>query len=149
MEREIHPTVIVSSYYSALEEATKLTKEISTSIDTSKDEDLIYKIVRSCIGTKFVSQWSTLITKLAVDAVKCVRVEQNNTVEIDVKRYAKVEKLPGAKLEDCRVLDGVMFNKDVTHAQMERKIKNPRVILLDSPLEYKKGESMTNMEMTS
>lgn len=32
---------------------------------------------------------------------------------------------------------------------MERKIKNPRVILLDSPLEYKKGESMTNMEMTS
>lgn len=51
-----------------------------------------------------------------MDAVKTVRVEQNNTVEIDVKRYAKVEKLPGARLEDCRVLDGVMFNKDVTHA---------------------------------
>ncbi len=55
LEREIHPTVIVSSYYSALDEAMKLTREISTSIDMSKDEDLIYKIVRSCIGTKFVS----------------------------------------------------------------------------------------------
>lgn len=31
---------------------------------------------------------------------------------------------------------------------MKRKIKNPRVILLDCPLEYKKGESMTNMEFT-
>ena len=30
---------------------------------------------------------------------------------------------------------------------MRRKIENPRVILLDCPLEYKKGESMTNLEM--
>ena len=41
-----------------------------------------------------------------------------------------------------------MFNKDVTHPGMRRVIKNPRVVLLDCPLEYKKGESMTNMEFT-
>ena len=51
-------------------------------------------------------------------------------------------------LEDCRVLDGVMFNKDVCHPGMRRRIENPRVCLLDCPLEYKKGESMTNMEFT-
>lgn len=31
---------------------------------------------------------------------------------------------------------------------MRRTIKNPRVVLLDCNLEYKKGESQTNMEMT-
>ena len=31
---------------------------------------------------------------------------------------------------------------------MRRKVKNPRVILLDCPLEYKKGESQTNIEFT-
>ena len=31
---------------------------------------------------------------------------------------------------------------------MRRYIKNPRIILLDSPLEYKKGESQTSMEMS-
>lgn len=41
-----------------------------------------------------------------------------------------------------------MFNKDVTHPGMRRVIKNPRVVLLDCTLEYKKGESMTNMEFT-
>jgi T-complex protein 1 subunit gamma len=51
-------------------------------------------------------------------------------------------------MEDCEVLNGVMFNKDVTHPQMRREIRNPRVVLLDCPLEYKKGESMTNMEFT-
>jgi T-complex protein 1 subunit gamma len=40
-----------------------------------------------------------------------------------------------------------MFNKDLTHPGMRRRIENPRVILLDCPLEYKKGESMTNLEM--
>ena len=35
--------------------------------------------------------------------------------EIDTKRYAKIEKIPGGTIEESRVLDGVMFNKDVTH----------------------------------
>lgn len=41
-----------------------------------------------------------------------------------------------------------MFNKDVTHARMRRRIERPRVLLLDCPLEYKKGESGTNVEIT-
>merc|ERR1719262_1265430 len=69
-------------------------------------------------------------------------------VEIDIKRYAKVEKIPGGELGECEVLNGVMFNKDITHPRMRREIKNPRVLLLDCPLEYKKGESQTNVEVT-
>lgn len=32
---------------------------------------------------------------------------------------------------------------------MRRKIANPRIILLDCTLEYKKGESQTNVEITN
>merc|ERR1712176_1390204 len=67
--------------------------------------------------------------------------------EIDIKRYAKVEKLPGGAIEDSQVLRGVMFNKDVTHPKMKRRIENPRILLLDCNLEYKKGESQTNIEI--
>ena len=35
----------------------------------------------------------------------------SNKLSLDVKRYAKVEKIPGGALEDCEVLDGVMLNK--------------------------------------
>ena len=90
-----------------------------------------------------------MIVNLAVKGVKTVYVKDSQgNVEIDVKRYAKIEKIPGGVMEDCEVLNGVMFNKDVTHPQMRRDIPNPRVVLLDCPLEYKKGESMTNMEFT-
>lgn len=69
-------------------------------------------------------------------------------MEVDIKRYAKVEKIPGGEIADCSVLSGVMFNKDVTHSKMRRRIENPRILLLDTPLEYKKGESQTNVEIT-
>jgi len=45
------------------------------------------------------------------------------------------------------VLQGVMIEKDVTHPRMRRRIENPRIILLDCPLEYKKAESATALEM--
>ena len=87
---------------------------------------------------------------LAVTAVKTVAEEvkgEGNKKIIDIKRYAKVEKIPGGELSECRVLNGVMFNKDVTHAKMSRSILNPRILLLDCPLEYKKGESNANIEI--
>ena len=109
----------------------------------------ITNIVNSSIGTKFASKWGKLIVDLAVKAVRTVYRKDGESVEIDTKRYAKVEKIPGGSLEESTVLDGVMFNKDVTHPGMRRTVDNPRVVLLDCPLEYKKGESMTNMEFTA
>merc|ERR1719235_2093468 len=90
-----------------------------------------------------------MISDLALKAVTTVVIEKpGGRKEIDVKRYAKVEKIPGGDLSDCTVLDGVMVNKDITHPRMRREIKNPRVVLLDCPLEYKKGESQMNVEVT-
>merc|ERR1711876_130610 len=85
-----------------------------------------------------------------MDAVKTVTIESSGGKrEIDIKRYAKVEKLPGGTIEDSQVLKGVMFNKDVVHPKMKRKLENPRVLLLDCNLEYKKGESQTNIEIVN
>ncbi|CCO36515.1 T-complex protein 1 subunit gamma Short=TCP-1-gamma [Rhizoctonia solani AG-1 IB] len=67
---------------------------------------------------------------------------------IDIKRYARVEKVPGGTIEESQVLSGVLINKDITHPKMRRRIANPRIILLDCPLEYKKGESQTNIEIS-
>jgi T-complex protein 1 subunit gamma len=146
IEKNIHPTIVVNAYFKALEEIIRLTEEMGVDVDVDNDED-ITKIIRSCIGTKFSHKWGDLIVDLAIKAVKTVVKVSGKNIQIDLKRYAKVEKIPGGLIEDCVVLDGVMFNKDVTHGEMRRVIKNPRIVLLDCPLEYKKGESMTNIEL--
>lgn len=146
IEKKLHPTLIVSGYMKALEDGLEIMKSIAYNIDMDNQE-AVREVVRGAIDTKFVSRWGNLISDLAIKAVRTVAVDKAGRKEIDVKRFAKVEKISGGDLSQCEVLDGVMFNKDITHPRMRREIKNPRVLLLDCPLEYKKGESQTNVEV--
>jgi len=146
LERNIHPIIIISAFKSALHDAIKIIDDISKPVDVESQEEML-NLIKSSIGTKFVSRWSDLMCKLALDAVKTVAKEDEGKREVDIKRYARVEKVPGGEIEDSKVLDGVMLNKDITHPSMRRRIENPRIVLLDCPLEYKKGESQTSAEI--
>ena len=79
-----------------------------------------------------------LACDMAIKAVRTVHMTRDGRTEIDIKRFAKVEKIPGGSIEDSMVLDGVMMNKDITHPKMARRIENPRILLLDCGLEYTK-----------
>merc|ERR1719436_352976 len=116
LEEKIHPTVIIQAYRQALEDSVNLLREkVATPIDLA-DKVAVRKVIQSCVGTKFISKWSDMACDIAMDAVKTVTIESSGGKrEIDIKRYAKVEK--------------------------------PRILLLDCNLEYKKGESQTNMEI--
>jgi T-complex protein 1 subunit gamma len=147
LEYNMHPTQIVGGYNQAMQATLKLCESMAVTIDTDNMEEMS-RLVSSCLGTKFSSRWGPMMCNMALEATMLVATEENGRKEIDIKRYCKVEKIPGGELGDCRVLKGVMFNKDVTHSKMARRIENPRVILLDCPLEYKKGDSQMNIEMT-
>ena len=146
-EKEIHPSVVVSGYYKALEDAINIAESIATPVNIENEQE-INDIIKSCLATKFASKWDNLISDLALKAVKTVYNKDSKVFDCDIKKYAKVEKIPGGELSECVVLDGVVLNKDVIHPQMRRRIENPRIVLLDSTLEYKKGESQTNCEFT-
>lgn len=155
LERNIHPVVIIKAFSSALDEALKVINDISVPVDTSSEKEML-ALIKTSIGTKFSSRWSDLMCSLALKAVRTVSVTAEDETPtspsgvktVDLKRYARVEKVPGGEIEDSKVLNGVMVNKDITHPKMRRRIENPRVILLDCPLEYKKGESQTNIEIS-
>ena len=152
LEKNLHPVQIIQSYKVALNECLKTIDQIGIDLNVDDEVEML-KLIKTSIGTKFVQRWSDLMCKLALQAVKIVSTSSkdfnNNDIKsIDLKRYARVEKVPGGDIEDSCVLSGVMINKDVTHPKMRRKIDNPRVVLLDCPLEYKKGESQTNIEIS-
>lgn len=148
LERNIHPVLIISAFKRALEDALQVIEAVSIPVNVN-DDKAMYNLISSSIGTKFVARWSELMCNLALKAVRTVSFDAGGgRKEVDIKRYARVEKIPGGEIEESRVLDGVMLNKDITHPKMRRRIENPRIILLDCPLEYKKGESQTNIEIS-
>lgn len=149
LEQQMHPTVIIRDYKRALDDMISLLEgPLSVPVDRN-DKAALANVVKGCVGTKFISRWEELAVNIALDAVNTVLIEENGHTEIDIKRYAKIEKIPGGTIDDSVILKGVMLNKDVTHPKMKRYIKNPRIMLLDCPLEYKKGESQTNVEITN
>lgn len=94
IQNNIHPIVIISAFKKALEDALQIVEDISNPVDVNNTEEMM-ALIKSSIGTKFVSTWSDLMCKLALDAVRCVAVEEDGTgkTEVDIKRYARVEKV--------------------------------------------------------
>ena len=178
IRNNVHPTVIVQAYSKALQVAVQIMEQSAIHVDVEKDMSLMKKLVESTLSTKFSSRWNDKMVEMALSAVLIVaqhtkKDKENVSVissmevdealsvkpkkpspfqvteaEVDLKRYAKIEKIPGGEMEDCIVLKGVMFQKDTVHTSMRRRIVKPRILLLDCPLEYKKGETQTNMEVT-
>jgi len=149
LDRNIHPLKIVKGYAEALSIALKAIDEVSIAVDVTNRNEL-ENVVKACLGTKFNSRQEELMCGLAVDATLrvCRKDTYTGNTEIDIKRYAKIEKIPGGAVEESRVLDGVMFNKDHIHPKMKRRIENPKIILLDCPLEYKKAETQIHVEVS-
>ncbi|KAK0257548.1 T-complex protein 1 subunit gamma [Friedmanniomyces endolithicus] len=148
LERNIHPVVIISAFKRVLADAVQVIQDTSIPVDVN-DDSVMRDLISTSIGTKFTSRYSDLMCSLALTAVRTVSHDAGGgKKEVDIKRYARVEKIPGGEIEDSTVLDGVMLNKDITHPKMRRRIENPRIVLLDCTLEYKKGESQTNIEIS-
>jgi len=146
LERNTHPRVIINGYTRALDDALKHLEAIAVTVDASDKQEMM-NVIQSCLGTKWVARYMDQMVRIAYDSVRYVCIDSaDKRREIDIKRYVRVEKIPGGEIEDSSVFPGVILNKDVIDANMRRKIENPRVILLDGTLEYKKSESQTTVE---
>uniref|UniRef100_A0A5S6QYG0 T-complex protein 1 subunit gamma n=1 Tax=Trichuris muris TaxID=70415 RepID=A0A5S6QYG0_TRIMR len=137
----IHPVHIIRALQAALTDVVshchdKLGKTISIN-----NEDELLHVVRSCVGSNITSSWMKIVVRMGIDAVKLVTVDAPFGKHIDIKRYVRVEKVPGGQIEESKLVKGVVLNKDILHASMPRRIKNPRIILLDSGLEFHKFQS--------
>lgn len=92
LQRNLHPTQIVAAYYKALEAALHVCSTLAVEIDVNNREEM-RRLIGSCIGTKFSSRYGMLMVDLAIDSVMKVVMEEGGRKEVDIKRFAKVEKV--------------------------------------------------------
>lgn len=110
------------------------------SIDIKGNEGMIKEIVKSGLNTK-ISKYIIDLEEIAIKAVNQIRSKT-----IDIKNI-KVEKVPGGKVEETKVFDGIILQKSLLDYTMRSRIENAKVLLIDFPLEYRKGENQMNIEM--
>lgn len=131
----------------ALSKAKDLCLDHLERISVDAKEEELLSIVSSSVSTKLCSILKVPIPQLALKAVLMIKSEDERR-KIDIKNDIKIDKILGS-FEESEIIDGILIEKDLIHSQMRRVIENPKILVLDSPLEYKKGESVTSMEFSN
>jgi archaeal chaperonin len=136
--KEVHPTVIVDGYQTAAERAISVLRDIADKVNL-EDKELFTKVARTAMASKLVSINAQELAKITVDAVLAVAEKGDETYKVDTDNI-KVEKKAGGAINDTKLIQGIVLDKEVVHGAMPKRIENAKIALLNCPLEIEKTE---------
>ncbi|PKA54842.1 T-complex protein 1 subunit epsilon [Apostasia shenzhenica] len=109
----IHPTVVSDSLHKLSLRAVDVLQSMAIPLELS-DRDSLVKSAATSLNSKVVSQYSSLLAPLAVDAVLSV-VDPDHPDLVDLRDIKIVKKL-GGTVDDTELVRGLVFDKKVSHA---------------------------------
>ncbi len=147
IEQEIHPTIIASGYRLAAEKAVEVLNSLAMTVEMS-DRNLLISIAETAMTGKGAESSKKLLSKIAVDAVTSVvdTTDGKNSVERD---NINVVKKVGGRVEDSELIRGMIIDKERIHPNMPQKIKDAKIILLNTAIELKDTEVDAEISITS
>merc|ERR1712112_109130 len=83
---------------------------------------------------------------IAVDAIMAVADMESRDVDFEL---IKMEGKVGGKLEDTMLVKGVLVDKDMSHPQMPKTVKDARIAILTCPFEPPKPKTKHKLDVTS
>ncbi|MGB9940373.1 thermosome subunit beta [Methanosarcina sp.] len=146
IEQEIHPTVIASGYRLAAEKAIEVLNSLAMTVEMS-DRNLLVSIAETAMTGKGAESSKKLLSGIAVDAVTSV-VDTNGKASVDRDNINVVKKV-GGRVEDSELIRGMIIDKERIHPNMPEKVKDAKIILLNSAIELKDTEVDAEISITS
>jgi len=133
LARGLHPTRIADGFEEACVIACKHLSTISDVIEFSKDNiEPLIETAMTTLSSKIINKYKRQMAKIAVEAVTKVANFETRDVNFDL---IKVEGKPGGTLEETKLINGIVVDKDFSHPQMPKEIKNAKMCILTCPFE--------------
>merc|ERR1719272_2563434 len=104
------------------------------------------KAAMTALGSKVVSAQKDQLGKICVDAVLSVALLDRRDVNFDL---IKVEGKVGGKLEDSQLIHGIIVDKDFSHPQMPKTVKDAKMVILTCPFEPPKPKTKHKLDIRS
>src|SRR5918912_781389 len=145
--KDVHPTVVVDGYRMASEKAIEILKEASTKVDAT-NRQILGKIAHTSMASKLVSVNAEPLSKVVIEAVLAVAEELgDNNFKVDADNI-KVEKKAGGSIDDTKLIQGVVLDKEVVHGAMPKRVENAKIALLNAALEIEKTEMSAEIRIS-
>lgn len=139
LDKGIHASRISEGFEKACEIGCKRLEAISTTVDIHKDgHAILHQTARSTLNSKVINRDRDHLAGLCVDAIMAVADLERKDVNMDL---IKVEGKVGGKLQDTRLVRGIVLDKDISHPQMPKTIANPKIAILTAPFEPPKPKT--------
>lgn len=145
LDRGLHPMKIADGYEHASLIALKKLDEIGDTFSI-EDRHSLVEVAKTTLSSKIVNRAHDKFAEIAVDAIMSVADLENKDVNFEL---IKISTKTGGELEDSQLIRGILVDKDFSHPQMSKVIKDAKIAILTCPFEPPKPKTKHGLEITS
>jgi len=138
LDNDVHPTIVVDGYELAANKALEFLKEIAITVKPD-DSETLKRIAMTALAGKVVRESSEKLADITVEAILRVATKEGDKYAASLDDI-KVEKKSGGSIDETTLIQGIVLDKEVVHSGMPKRLRNAKIILLNSPLEIEKTE---------
>lgn len=147
IDKGIHPLRISAGFDTACNIAIEQIKQITDKLEWSTDNiEPLVKTAMTSLGSKIVSRSHRKLAEIAVKAVLSVADLERKDVNLEL---IKMEGKTGGSLDDTTLVKGIVIDKEMSHPQMPKEIKDAKICILTCPFEPPKPKTKHHLEITS
>ena len=132
LDQNIHPTIMVSCYRKAVQNAMETINRIAIPVDI-EDRETMRKVAVTSMASKAVGPAKEHLAEIAIDAVKQITEKRGDRRLADIDNIQIINK-PGKSLFESQLIQGLIIDKEAVHPGMPKKLENAKIALLDCPL---------------
>lgn len=123
----LHPTAISDSFQKCALKAVEILTAMSHPIELS-DREILIKSASTSLNSKVVSQQSSTLAPLAVDAVLKV-TEPGYESQVNLKNIKVIRSL-GGTIEDTQLIDGLVFTSRASGSNGPKRLEKAKIGLI-------------------
>mmetsp|Transcript_25956 Transcript_25956/g.42856 ORF Transcript_25956/g.42856 Transcript_25956/m.42856 type:complete len:544 (+) Transcript_25956:100-1731(+) len=147
LARGIHPVRIAEGYEKAAEVAIETLNAIGDRVEFSTDNvEPLVTTAMTTLSSKIINVDKRKMAEIAVNAVLGVADLDRKDVNFDMIR---LEGKPGGSLEDTELVNGIVIDKDISHPQMSKTIKDAKMCILTCPFEPPKPKTKHKLDINT
>lgn len=132
LAKGIHPMIIAESFQRAATRAVDVLRDMSTPIQLT-DRDALIKAASTSLNSKIVSQFSTTLAPMSVDAVLKV-IDSNSATNVNLKDIKLIKKV-GGTIDETELVEGLVLTQTaVKSAGGPSRIEKAKIAMIQFQL---------------
>lgn len=147
LDKGIHPIRIADGFELAAKCAVDHLDKIADNFEINPENpEQLIQIAMTTLGSKIINKCHRQMAEIAVNAVMAVADIERRDVNFEL---IKVEAKVGGRMEDSMLVKGVIVDKEFSHPQMPKVLKDVKLAILTCPFEPPKPKTTHKLDVTS